>query len=354
MASYLAVHRSVSTLMPVRYMRTKISAVWLTLSSIWRSEKRETFRIYLMWTLRHRRWAPIQTLVSTNIVQISRNLVTRCASCVDLYLAMRICVSSSFTHHIISDTTFDETVYFIDLPNVEEDTLITGFTILRDFADGALLGADSIDTERGVILSEERAWDSVEWRIFLKQLEFLIPDHRLAHREPGGTKEVIQTAPRQRFVDFYTKYYVPERITVVAVGDVETDELEEYIEAKFEAMVQPENAGKDPAMGTVPKDIGFRAAVFTDEEIIEDEVWLTRFGPWTVEPDTEAYRIKQIPLDLAHNILTRRFGLLAKDEESPIKYGFASRGNVFNLLDWGDVVVYPVEGRWDDAGKRQR
>jgi len=250
--------------------------------------------------------------------------------------------------HSNAYTSFDETVYFLDLP-VENETVSTGFTILRDFADGALFDEDRIEIERGVVLSEDLSGDSVEWRIFLKQTDFLFPDHRLAQRWPIGKKDVIRTAPRQRFVDFYTQYYVPERITVVAVGDMDIDQLEAYIVDSFESMVQPEEAGQDPDMGTVPKDVGFRAAIFTDEEVISEEAWLTTSRPWQFEPDTEASRTKRLPLDLAHYILGRRFEVLAKEEGSPITDGYAVRENLVNLIDWGHVVVTPLEGRWEDA-----
>ena len=219
----------------------------------------------------------------------------------------------------------------------------------RDFADGALLNEDRIEIERGVVLSEDLSGDSVEWRIFLKQIEVLLPNHRLAKRFPIGKKDVIRTVPRQRFVDFYTQYYVPERITIVAVGDMDTDELEAYVMDSFETMVQPESAGKNPNMGEIPKSVGLRAAVYSDEEVITDEVWLTTIRPWQLEPDTKENRVKWVPLDLAHYILSRRFELLAKEEGSSISSGDAIRDNLVNLIDWGHIQCTPLEGRWEDT-----
>lgn len=55
-------------------------------------------------------------------------------------------------------TSFNETVYMLDLPDLKTNNTDLTFSIMRDFADGALLSEKEIDEERGVILSEkERA-----------------------------------------------------------------------------------------------------------------------------------------------------------------------------------------------------
>ena len=66
-----------------------------------------------------------------------------------------------------------------------------------------------------------------------QQFEFLLPDHLVTHRFPIGTEEVIANAPRERFVDFYTRYYVPRQITFVASGDMNADEMEGHIREAF-------------------------------------------------------------------------------------------------------------------------
>ena len=45
----------------------------------------------------------------------------------------------AFGAHANAYTSFDETVYMLDLPDLSEDTLKLAFTVMRDFGDGALL-----------------------------------------------------------------------------------------------------------------------------------------------------------------------------------------------------------------------
>ncbi|MDA8969559.1 insulinase family protein, partial [Akkermansiaceae bacterium] len=141
-----------------------------------------------------------------------------------------------FGAHANAYTSFDETVYMLDLPNMDEKTVDLTFTVMRDFADGALLTEEEIDSERGVIISEKTSRDSVGYRMMLKQFEYLIPGSRLMKRVPIGTEEVIRTAPRERFTDFYTRYYTPKRMTFVVVGDFDSKEIERRIRETFISM----------------------------------------------------------------------------------------------------------------------
>src|SRR2546425_13282428 len=62
-------------------------------------------------------------------------------------------------------TSFKETVYKLEVPRVDEGMLTEALQLFRDDLDGLLMGQGEIDKERGVILSEKLALDSVEERI---------------------------------------------------------------------------------------------------------------------------------------------------------------------------------------------
>ena len=115
----------------------------------------------------------------------------------------------AFGAHVNAYTSFDETVYMLDLPDLKPDTMKLTFGVLRDFADGALLSEEEINAERGVILAEKASRDSVDYRMMLKQFQALLPGSLIGKRFPIGEEEVIRTAPRERFADFYQKYYTP-------------------------------------------------------------------------------------------------------------------------------------------------
>ncbi|MDB4302267.1 insulinase family protein [bacterium] len=255
----------------------------------------------------------------------------------------------AFGAHANAYTSFDETVYMLDLPNMEKDTVDLTFTVMRDFADGALLKKDEIDKERGVIISEKTSRDSVGYRMMLKQFEYLLPGSRLMQRVPIGTEEVINTAPRERFTDFYTRYYTPERMTLVVVGDFDSKEIEERVRETFISLENPEKPGANPPVDTSPSGFGLRSEVFTDKEVTSDDITLYALRDYTAKPDTKAERLKGYPLSVAHAILNRRFSILAKKEDSVIRGGGGGRSVYFNMVESGALSVSPNENQWEKA-----
>ena len=255
----------------------------------------------------------------------------------------------AFGAHVNAYTSFDETVYMLDLPDLKPDTMKLTFDVLRDFADGALLSAEEIDAERGVILAEKASRDSVEFRMMLKQFQTMLPGSLIGERFPIGEEEVIKNAPRQRFVDFYQKYYTPERMTFVAVGNIDAAELELTIKETFGTLVNPEKPGDDPAMGEVAIPEGVKPHIFSDPELTSTDVSLNLVRPFERKPDTKETRAARFPVEIAHSILGRRFERITKQEKSPVSSGSASKFALFNELEMGSVSLTAAEDRWQEV-----
>ncbi|ESQ85517.1 peptidase M16 [Asticcacaulis sp. AC460] len=130
-------------------------------------------------------------------------------------------------------TNFDETVYQLDLPKLAEDDVDTGIFLLREAAGNLLLDAKAVDSERGVILGEERSRNSPGLNNYKKWTATAFPGQKYATRLPIGTPEIISGAPRDTLADFYNAFYRPEQATIVAVGDFDVDAVEAKIKAKF-------------------------------------------------------------------------------------------------------------------------
>jgi zinc protease len=255
----------------------------------------------------------------------------------------------SFGAHANAYTSFDETVYMLDLPDLSAETMDLGFTVMRDFGDGALLSEEEVDKERGVILSEKISRDTVNSRLQEQQFAKLLPGSLISKRFPIGQVEVIQEAKRDRFVDYYTRYYVPQRMTFIVVGDVDPAEIMGKIETAFSSMTQPENAGIDPDLGPVRQPEGTVASVFADKEVASTEVSLMLVRPMELKPDTVAKRAGELPLAIAHSIISRRFDRISKIEGSAITSGSISKSPVFNHVEIGSIDLTAADDRWQDA-----
>ena len=255
----------------------------------------------------------------------------------------------AFGAHVNAYTSFDETVYMLDLPDLKPDTMKLTFSVMRDFADGALLSAEEIDAERGVILAEKASRDSVEYRMMQKQFRSLLPGSLIGERFPIGEEEVIKNAPRERFLDFYQKYYTPDRMTFVAVGNIDPAELELTIKEIFGTLENPENPGNEPNMGELAIPEGLKPHIFSDPELASTDVSLNLVRPFEKKPDTKETRAARFPVEIAHAIMDRRFERITKQENSPVSAGSASKFVLFNKLEMGSVSLTAADDRWQEV-----
>src|SRR5689334_8443329 len=100
-------------------------------------------------------------------------------------------------------TSFESTVYQLELPNNTPEMIGKSLMVMRETADRLLIAAPELDKERGVILSEKRLRDTPDYRGYVANLSFLLPDTLISKRFPIGEEEVISNAPRERMLDFY-------------------------------------------------------------------------------------------------------------------------------------------------------
>ena len=255
----------------------------------------------------------------------------------------------AFGAHANAYTSFDETVYMLDLPDMSEETMKLAFTVMRDFGDGALLDPAEIDKERGVILAEKVSRDSVGYRLMQQQFSKVLPDSLVTRRFPIGEEEVISKATRERFTDLYTRYYTPNRMTFVIVGDVKPAEIRSRIESVFASMQNPKNSGAEPELGSIKPFEGIKTSVFSDKEVDATEVSLTLVRDYKDKPDTAANRIEKMPLDIAHAIIGRRFERLSKEKNSPLAEGSALDEILFHHIELGSIDITAADDRWREV-----
>ncbi|MEM9300765.1 MAG: insulinase family protein [Pseudomonadota bacterium] len=246
-----------------------------------------------------------------------------------------------------ASTGLERTVYQLELPRVDDETLGTALFLLREVAGNVTFGADAIDRERGVIASELRSRDSPAYRARRDELGYLLPGMRVVARDVGGDLDVIENAPRQRFVDLYQAWYRPERAALVVVGDLEIDDIEARIKRVFgdwegvgEPGVEPERGG--PAERTVS------ARIFSDAGVTE-RISFSLVRPWRERPDSVAARREGLVDALAYGALNRRIVALAREADAPFLgggYGVSSVAETAEISS-ADFALQP--GRWPEA-----
>src|SRR5688572_24696655 len=173
-------------------------------------------------------------------------------------------IGSRFGPDVNAYTSFDETVYMLEVPTDRDDIMRRGLEALGDFAGGIALETSEIDRERGVVIEEWRGRQGAGTRMQDVEMQALFGDSRYTQRLPIGLPETLKTFPAERLRDFYRDFYRPDRMAVVAVGDFDPDRMEAMIRENFGPL--PTRAPAARQVYPVPANTGTRYAVSSDPE----------------------------------------------------------------------------------------
>jgi zinc protease len=243
-------------------------------------------------------------------------------------------------------TSFDHTIFELEMPDTKPETVTEGLDILADYCGGLLLQQAMVDKERGIILSEKRARDSVGYRTLVAELEFMEAGTRVPQRMPIGLAEVIEKAARERFVDFYNTWYRPELMAVIVVGDIDGAALEKEVSERFAGIEarSPEPAPAD--LGSVQEFTGVRARFHGEAEAPDTQAIIATTVPYTRPQDTALERLKELRRNLAVEMLNRRLAILSKTENAPFIRANASVDEPFNLYRAAEIEVTSKAEQW--------
>jgi len=224
--------------------------------------------------------------------------------------------------HVNAYTSFEETVYMLDLPVDRPDVVARGLTALEDVAGGLTLDPGQIDKERGVVIEEWRRGLGAQSRIRDKQIPILYHDSHYANRLPIGKPDVLRTAPPERFRAFYDTFYRPDRMAVVVVGDVEPEAMIRDIR-KTLGSVRARSAQEPPARrNEVPLHAETLVSVAADPELTRSSVSVYRKRPARPETRVRDYR-RAFAESLLRQIVNERFADLARRPDATILGAFA-------------------------------
>ena len=245
-------------------------------------------------------------------------------------------------------TSFNTVAYQLDLPANGDEIVDTALFLMRETASELLLDADAIDAEREVVQSEERFRNTplLRWNNALTR--FRLPDTIIPDRSPIGTIEVLQNAPRERFVDFYENYYVPERAMLVVVGDIDADRVEAKIQALFADWRGPDDARPDPELGDVAADRPFTTGYFYDPEVFTI-LTIDAIIPGEAEPDSREARYQSTLAAIGDAILARRLQTIQASGVSPFLQTGVSRGDEFGIALRAGLLGVSAPERWDET-----
>src|SRR3989454_545282 len=249
--------------------------------------------------------------------------------------------------HVNAYTSFDETVYMLDLPTDKPEIVSKGLTALADFAGGLTLSTEEINKERGVVIEEWRGGLGAGSRIRDKQFPILFYKSRYAERLPIGKPEILRNAPPERLRSFYDTWYRPDRMAVVAVGDLDAGDLEKNITATFGGLNARGPVAPQPDR-TVPIHQETLTSVVTDPEVTSSSVQIVRKRPRESESRVGDYRRQLIERFVDH-MFDERFSDVARKPDSKILGAGASNSSLSRGVSAFTIAAGVQDGKLEDG-----
>ncbi len=252
-------------------------------------------------------------------------------------------IGMAFGPSVNAYTSFDETVYMLQVPTDSAEVMATAFQILEDWAHGLTLDPVEVDQERDVVIEEWRLGRGAAARISDQQLPVMFEGSRYAQRLPIGDPDVLRTFPQEEIERFYADWYRPELMAVIAVGDFDVDEVEATIRAHF-AGIAPRSDGPDRVTYEVPLREGMRFAIASDAEATTSRVALLTLQDAPSVTTIGDYRARLVER-LANSMLNSRFSELAQTADPPFAFAGTGRGQFVRPTSaYQLVAVVPEDG----------
>ena len=233
-------------------------------------------------------------------------------------------IGMAFGPSINAYTSFDETVYMLQVPTEDPGPVATGFQILEDWAHQVSFEPEEIDKERGVVIEEWRLGRGAGARIQDQQFPIMFTDSRYAERLPIGKVEVLQNFPHEELTRFYNTWYRADLMAVVAVGDFDPAEIEQLIQTHFNRMPVPVTPLERPYFD-VPDHTETYYAIASDPEATGSQVGVLALQDPREVTTVGDYRQALVDV-LVSSMMNNRLQELTQQADPPFVAAFSGQG----------------------------
>ncbi len=250
----------------------------------------------------------------------------------------------TFGADLNAGTSFDETVYQLQLPSDTGQFITRAFDWFADIAGGGiLLEAAEVEKERPVVIEEWRLGKGAIERIQTQQLPLLFKNSRYADRLPIGTKEVLDRFTRDDLLRFYRDWYRPDLMGLVVVGDIKADSIEAMIRSAFGSIPAAAAAARSRDAFAVPGHSETLVSVATDKEYPQSNVavvWKKTATPNSTVADYE----RDVAVGLALSMFNQRLDEIVRRPGAPFTGAGASQGRLVRPLETFQLSAVVADG----------
>jgi len=253
-------------------------------------------------------------------------------------------IGMEFGADVNAFTSFDQTAYMLFLPDTTAPQIDKGMMVLSDQVFRAYMLQNEIDKERGVVLEESRAGKSAFQRVRDKLWPELFEGSRFAERLPIGSEDIISSANKPEFVDYYRTWYRPKNVDVFIVGNADVATVTPAIEKWFgkEKAGLPARTAKGPEFKPFTKQ---RAIVVTDAEMPVCDVEMTNILPARPATTTTQLWRQELVESIDSWLIGRRFEEKVNSGHAKYRSASASVDSFFQdaILVSGSATGEPTD-----------
>ncbi|MBD3748442.1 MAG: insulinase family protein [Sphingobacteriales bacterium] len=222
-------------------------------------------------------------------------------------------------------TGFNQTVYQLPLPTDSTAVFEKGFDILANWAGYVSFDNSEIDSERGVIIEEDRQrGKNAQERMSKQLLPVLLANSKYAKRLPLGIIDTLKSFKYETLKQYYKDWYRPDLQAVIAVGDFDVAKVEQLIKENFSDLKNPANE-KTREKYTIPANQQPLVKIVTDPEFPYNVASITYKHPEEVEKTTADLKTKMMT-SLINSMLGARITEIVQKGNAPFIFAQSAYG----------------------------
>lgn len=224
-------------------------------------------------------------------------------------------------------TSKECTCYYVKLLDSHIDI---GIDVLSDMILNSKFNEDDLDKERSVIIEELKMYeDSPE------DLAYDLLTENIYKNDPLGmniigTEESLNRLNREKLLDYFNKYYVPNNSVIAISGNFNFDEIINKIEEKFKVW-------KKRDVNVDIKKAEFKSCFLTKNKDIEQVNLAMSLEAVPIESDKEVYALAVINTVFGGSISSRLFQKIR--EEKGLVYSIYSSQSLYRKCGELDIFA---------------
>ncbi|CED94405.1 Peptidase, M16 family [Romboutsia ilealis] len=223
-------------------------------------------------------------------------------------------------------TSKECTCYYVKLLDSHIDI---GIDILSDMILNSKFNEDDLDKERSVIIEELKMYEDSPEDLAYDLLTENIYKNDTLGMNIIGTEESLKKLNREKLLDYFNKYYVPNNSVIAISGNFNFNEIINKIEEKFKGW-------KKKSVNIDIKKAEFKSCFLTKNKDIEQVNLAMSLEAVPLENDEEVYALAVINTVFGGSISSRLFQKIR--EEKGLVYSIYSSQSLYRKC--GELGIF--------------